>query len=316
MSETQRPNGVMRGAFETTGSCRLVMYVIKKLELDAKHGFLLDIRYVKDEVQRSLESVEVALQEGSTDIISIDWISVARERAHGIPITAGVPYGRTIGGLVARQDSSIQSLEDLPGKRIGVVRKVDKNWIITRAACLKRYGFDPQREATVVEALSKSKLTYRLETGDVEAGLQFWQLIPHLTVSGKFRQVVDMIDLLPYLGVQKMIPFSIFTFRDEFVQRQPQTIRAYARAFADAVDYMKQNDDIWEELREKMLPEETPEVVHALRDRWRARVMTNWNEETIRNIKLFFEEMLKVGGKEVLGVDRIPEGTFTLGLTA
>jgi len=306
----------MRGAFETTGSCRLVMYVIKKLELDAKHDFLLDIHYVKDEIQRSLESVEVALQEGSTDIISIDWISVARERAHGIPITAGVPYGRTIGGIVVPKDSSIQSLEDLPGKRIGVVRKVDKNWILTRAACIKRYGFDPQREATVIEALSKSKLTHRLETGDVEAALQFWQLIPPLEASGKYRQVVDMIDLLPYLGVQKMIPFSVFTFREEFAKGQPQTIRAYARAFADAVDYMKKNDEIWEELHEKMLSQETPQAVQAIRDRWRARVMTTWNEETIRNVRLLFEELLKVGGKEVLGVDRIPEGTFSMGLTA
>jgi ABC-type nitrate/sulfonate/bicarbonate transport system substrate-binding protein len=125
-----------------------------------------------------------------------------------------------------------------------------------------------------------------------------------------------MIDLLPFLGVEKMIPFSIFTFRDEFVQKQPQTIKAYARAFADAVEYMKKNDDIWEELREKMLPEETPEVVRALRDRWRARAMTSWNEDTIKNIKIFFEELLKVGGKEVLGVDKIPEGTFSLGFTA
>ena len=40
--------------------------------------------------------------------------------------------------------------------------------------------------------------------------------------------------------------------------------------------------------------------------------MTEWDDETLRGIHRLFGELLKVGGREVLGIDHIPPGTFTL----
>jgi NitT/TauT family transport system substrate-binding protein len=306
---------VLKAAFEPAGSPRWIMYALKKLGLDAKHDFVLEITLVRDQVRRSLQSIEVALQEGAVDLIDIDWISIARHRANGLPLTAVFPYGRIVGGLVAPCDSPIRDLRDLRGKRIGVVRLLDKNWIILRAACLKRYGFDPQQEATTVEALSKVTLAELLKAGQVDAALQFWQLIPPLVATGQYRQVVDVLDLIQDLGITRRIPITLFTVSDEVLQRRSELLRGFIRAFCEAADYLKENDQIWVEVGEKVMGGVDPKILKTLRDSWRERVMTSWDSDTIRDIGLLFDELLKVGGKALLGIDRIPAGTFSLGFT-
>ena len=136
---------IFQGAFETTGTPRFVMYTIQKLGLDKKHGFTLQISYAVDQIERSLESVEIALQKGIADLIDIDWISIARERAHGAPIVAFFPYGQTVGSLVVRAASSIRDLRDLKGRRVGVVRIMDKNWSLPEPTAAKFTALIPRR---------------------------------------------------------------------------------------------------------------------------------------------------------------------------
>ena len=261
---TEHPEKILRGAFETTGTPRFVMYTIQKLGLDKKHGFTLEIKYAVDQVQQSLESVELALQKGEADLIDIDWISIARERAHGKPITSFFPYGQTIGSLVVPNDSPIKGLPDIRGKRIGIVRVLDKNWVVTRAFCRKVYGFDPQEEVTVVEALSKARLTHLLEKGEVEGAFHFWQMVPPLLLTGRYRKVVDMVDLVQDLaGTKKRIPISAFVTREEVVEKHPNVLKGFIGAFCDVAEHMKANDQIWEELGEVMMggatePSSTP----------------------------------------------------------
>lgn len=308
---------IFRGAFETTGTPRFVMYTIQKLGLDKKHGFTLQISYAVDQIERSLESVEIALQKGTADLIDIDWISIARERAHGAPIVAFFPYGQTVGSLVVRADSSIRDLRDLKGRRVGVVRIMDKNWVIARAYCRKVHGFDPQEEVTVVEALSKARLSHLLEQGEVEAGFQFWQMVPPLVLTGKFRTVVDVADLIQELaGTAARVPISAFITRDEVLRDRPEVLRGFARAFREVAAFMTSNDQIWDELGRVMMGGADRALVHAIRDGWRRMVMTEWTPETIRGIEQLFRELLAVGGKDVLGVDRIPPGTFTTSVSA
>lgn len=307
---------VLRAAFEPTGSPRWFVYALKKLGLDAKHGFDLQITLVRDQITGAFQSFEVALKEGAVDLIDIDWIAIGRHRANGLPLTAFFPYGRIAGGLVVPSDSSISGLRDLRGKRIGVVRLRDKNWIILRAACMKRFGFDPQQEATVVEALSKGTLAELLKGGQVDAALQWWQLIPPLVATGAYRQVADVLDLIADLGIDGPVPITLFTVSDEFAKRNADLLRGFIRAFCETAEYMQKNDEIWAEVGEQVMGGIDPRILTILRDSWRRRVMTAWDESTIRQIERLFGELLKVGGGTLLGIDRLPPGTFATGFTA
>ncbi len=305
---------VLRAAFEPAGSPRWLMHVLKKLHLDRKYGFDLDITLLTDQVKGSLQSFEVALKAGEADLVDIDWISIARHRAHGAAVCAVFPYGQIVGGLIAPKDSPIQSLRDLKGKRIGVVRLLDKNWLIARAACRKLFGFDPQGEATVVEALSKTRIVQLLEGSQIDGAFQFWQLIPPLVATGRYRQILDVQDLIRELGARNRIPITAFTVKDAFVRDHPSLIQGFIHAFCEAAELMKEDDGIWEEIGEKILGKIEPQVLSALRDSWRSRVITSWGEETIREIHAFFQELVQLVGAEALGIAEIPDGTFVVGV--
>lgn len=304
---------VMRARFEHNGSPRYMLYTIKRLGLDRDHDFHLDVQLVSDALEGGMETVEARLQDGDADLIDIDYISTARERSEGAEIVAIHPYGRTVGGLVTPDDTDIESLEDLPGHRIGVVRRLDKNWILTRAACREFHDFDPDEEATPVEAGSKVGLTEMIQEGEVDAVIQFWPIVPEITETGDFHEVLPMAELVQRLsGTSNKLPISTFLTSEQFLDSSPETVKKFKGAYRDAVDYLVTDDEIWEEVGEQLMTYDDPDIVRAVRDGWRDMVVGDWNKETIEGMEQLFDHLLDVAGAEALGVEEIPEGTFVL----
>ncbi|HET7324978.1 MAG TPA: ABC transporter substrate-binding protein [Halococcus sp.] len=304
---------IMRARFEHNGSPRYMLYTIKRLGLDREHDFHLDVQLVSDALEGGMETVEARLQDGDADLIDIDYISTARERSEGAKIVAIHPYGRTVGGLVAPEDTDIEGLEDLPGHRIGVVRRLDKNWILTRAACREFHDFDPDEEATPVEAGSKVRLTEMLSENEVDGVIQFWPIVPEITETGPYREVLPMAELVQRLsGTDNRLPISTFLTSEQFLESSPETVRRFKEAYRDAVDHLVTDDEIWDEVGEQLMTDDDPEIVRAVRDGWRDMVVRDWNEETIDGMEQLFEHLLDVAGPEALGVEEIPEGTFRL----
>ncbi|MHC3439464.1 ABC transporter substrate-binding protein [Natrialbaceae archaeon A-gly3] len=304
---------IMRARFEHNGSPRYMLYTIKRFGFDHDNGFHLDVQLVSDELEGGVETVEAKLHEGEADLIDIDYISTARERADGAPIVAFHPYGRTVGGLVAPDDTDIEDLTDLPGHRIGVVRRLDKNWILTRAACREFHGFDPEAEATSVESGSKVELTRMLREGEVDAILQFWPIVPEIVETGDYHEVLPMSRLVQDLsGADRTLPVSTFLTSEEYLESSPEAVRGFKGAYRDAVERLQEDDGLWEELAERMMYENDPAVVAGVRDRWREMVVRDWDEDTVEAMGELFEHLLEVAGADALGVDHIPEGTFEL----
>jgi len=303
----------MRAAFEENGSPRYVMYAIKRDGLDHDHGVHLDVELVADDIEDDLETVEQQLQGGEADLIDIDYISTARERAAGAPVVGFYPYGRTVGGLVVPSDSPVEGLADLRDLRAGVVRELDKNWILVRAACREFHGFDPAETVTVVEAGSKSGLTAMLESGDVDAALQFWQLVPGIVAGGDYREVLPVSRLVQRLsGTDEKIPMSTFLTTESYLDDNPEAVRGFRAAYRDAVDRLRADDDLWAEIGQEMMDGADESVVAAVRDGWREMVVRDWNGETVAGMGRLFDHLLDVAGADALGVDHVPEGTFRL----
>jgi NitT/TauT family transport system substrate-binding protein len=305
---------VMRARFEHNGSPRYMLYTIKRLGLDHDHGFHLDVELVSDELEGGMETVEARLQDGDADLIDIDYISTARERSHGASIVAIHPYGRTVGGLVAPDGTDIEGLTDLPGHRIGVVRRLDKNWILTRAACREYHDFDPDEEATPVEAGSKVGLTEMLHDGEVDAVLQFWPIVPEITERGPYHEVLPMADLVQRLSeTDNRLPISTFLTSESFLAEHPETVDRFRDAYRDVVDHLVTDDDIWLEIGEQLMTYDDPAIVRAVRDGWRDMVVKDWDSETVAGMERLFEYLLDVAGPDALGVGHIPDGTFRVG---
>ncbi|MDS0476447.1 ABC transporter substrate-binding protein [Natrinema sp. 1APR25-10V2] len=307
---------VLRARFEHNGSPRYMLYTIKRFGYDHDHGFHLDLQLVSDELESGLETVEAKLQEGDADLIDIDYISTARERADGAPIVAFHPYGQTVGGLVVPDDSPIEGLADLSDHRIGVVRRLDKNWILVRAACREFHGFDPDETATPVEAGSKVELTRLLRDGEVDAVLQFWQIIPEIVETGPYREVLPMSRLVDRLAddgsdaEDRPVPVSTFLTSEGYLSDHPDAVRGFQGAYRDAVERLQRDDDLWDEIGDRLMYEDDPAVIRAVRDRWRAMVVPDWDASTVAGMERLFDRLKAVAGADALGVDELPDGLF------
>jgi len=145
------------------------------------------------------------------------------------PVGAGsdrrISLRKDHGGVVASSGSSItESLAQLRGAG-GRHSGQDKNWTVVRAVCRKRHGFDPQMDAQVAEAMSKSTLVQWLEAGQVEVAVLPWHLVPRMIASGRFRQLCDVLDLLPDLDVPS-VPTTFFVVRPDFAATRRDLLSA------------------------------------------------------------------------------------------
>ena len=107
-------------------------------ELKAKQADVqLDIQHVAN-----TEAGKIALQSGAVDIIVSDWIWVSGLREKGADFTF-YPYSDISGALMVPKDSSIHSLQDLKGKRLGIAGgELDKNWLLLQTLAKQQLDMD------------------------------------------------------------------------------------------------------------------------------------------------------------------------------
>jgi NitT/TauT family transport system substrate-binding protein len=303
------PLGTLRASFEATGSPSWIMRAILRRGLDRRHGFALELDLGGDRVRQSLQATEARLAEGTTDLIDTDWLSIARMRRDGLPVQAIFPYGRIMGGIVVPAASEIHDLSQLKGRRIGVVRGLDKNWLVMRAACLQWHGMDLQRHAQVSEAGSKTVLLDWLEWGEVDAAVLYWHLIPRLTAGGHFRQLHDVLDLVCAIsGVDP--PTTFFVCREEFIAAKGELLRAFVAAYCDAVAWLREDETAWR-LAASGVNFGNAEGMRALRASWQRRVCDSWSAEDFGALTALFTRLKDIGGADaVAGIDAIGPEIF------
>ena len=301
------PLGSLRAAFEATGSPSWVMRVIREQDFDRRHGFHLDLTRSGDQGSRAAQATQGALAAGDADLIDTDWLSIARSRQTGAKLAPIFPYGRIMGGMVTAVGSGINDLSDLPGRRVGVIRVIDKNWIVIRAAFRHRHGSDLNEQAIVGEALSKTTLTEWLEAGEVDAAVLPWHLVPRMTAGGRFRQLCDVLDLIPELGAAS-VPTTFFVVRPDFADRRSELIGAFVAAYTEAVDLMRAVETVWREAATG--PDDNPEMLAGLRASWLRRIHYEWGPDDSAHLECLFERLKSIAGEKALGIDHMPRGLF------
>ena len=299
LSSMAPPLPVLRAGFEASGSGRWLMRSIVEHGLDRANGFWLEIELADDRVRAGLQATEARLAASAADVVDTDWLSIARCRRGGIALAAAVPYGAIFGGLLARR-GGVVALAELPGRRIGVVHRDDKNWLLLRAACRELHGFDPEAVCTRVDAGSKTTLREQLLDGRVDAALLYWHQVPALVAGGDFVEICDLLDVLPLLGV-RTVPSTFFVFSDALLAAQPELVRGFARAVAAAVCLLRDDAAAWHALTGSSA--ETADG-RALRSKWLARIPLAWDGTMHADLR-----RLAAG----LGEPELPDGVFAAG---
>lgn len=296
--------GKVRLLYSAFGTNSYIPFIVKKFKLDSKYGFELVT------VSAATPQARVtAIQSGSAEMGTSDWIEIARLRKAGVNMVGVAPFLRWGADfVVVPAESSLRTLGDLKGKRFGVYSKTSLNWVIERLVAQKFYGVDLERDATVHEA-AVPLLRGLLEQGQLDASEIWNSVTPAMVATGKFRVLAKDSDLVAQFGLPDT-PFLLYAVEAKYLASHPHNIRAFVAAYQEAVQTLRDNDEVWIERGREM--KMTDEVAALFRTEARTDIWKSFEAKTESDIKKVFDVLLEAAGPEIVGVDSLPDRFMTL----
>jgi NitT/TauT family transport system substrate-binding protein len=285
--------GPLRVGSVKYGSLSWVLDTIRREGLDKKAG--LDIEVID---VASNQAGPVTLLSGGADIIVSDWTWAMRQRALGEHLKFA-PYSSALGSLVVAKDSSIHSLADLKGKRLGVAGSaIDKSWLLLRAYTKKTLGRDVAELADASFGAAPL-LTEEIRSGRIDAVLNFWTHAARLTGSG-YSAILTMSDVMQALDIKPVPALVGFIWKEEFERTHAKEIAAFLDAVEAANRVLATDDAAWERLRPLVKPASDAELA-SIRDAYRAGIPGPWGEGEMRAAEKLMNVLVEAGDKELVG---------------
>ena len=106
------------------GSVNWELDVLEHHKLDKK--FNINIKKVQ---MTNKDAAAIAFLSDAVDIFITDWIWVSKQRYLGKKVSF-LPYSSAAGGLIIKNSSKINNINDLENKKVGVAGgAIDKSWL-------------------------------------------------------------------------------------------------------------------------------------------------------------------------------------------
>lgn len=280
-------------------------WAITKLGLDKKYGFTL----VNVPAQPG-GAVATAFRSGAVEGGTMNWIELARLRTSGEKITAVTPFLQMPNVFVVPASSPIKSMADLKGKIVGTYYRFAPEWVLAVASTKKKANFDLRTDSTMHEA-GPGLLRGLLEQKQLEASFIFYNLAFPMVATGEYRILTASRDLLPDVGLPKDLMLSTVSFREEYIKSNPKNVQAFVLAFQEAVRYLAANDEIWVEALARQDIRD-PKLISLMREWSRTVALERFSPTVKEDTQKIFDALYAEGGKEAMGVERLPEGIVDL----
>lgn len=285
------------------GTVNWELDTLQRHGLDEKNGFELDVVLLA-----SNQATTVALQAGDVDMIVSDWLWASRQRATGRNFTF-VPFSSAVGAIMVPEDSEIESIEDLRGRKIAVAGSpIDKGWLLLRGLSTREHGFDLEEENEVVFGAAPLLSQMALQ-GEVDAVLNYWHFSARLEASG-FRRIIDSNDGAMALGAEGPISAVGYVFDEDWAADNTETVLGFFRASREAKEILGASDDEWETLRGMTNAEDDATLI-ALRDRFREGIPSRPLSEEMEDTARIYDILSEIGGERLVGpATSMTPGTF------
>ncbi len=300
----QGDGGKVRLLHSPSGTNSFPPFVIRKFGLDKKYGFEL-----QPVLQATTQTGITAIQAGGAELGTFGWNDIQRMKNAGVKVIGIAPFLRWGADFsLVPANSSIRTLGDLKGKKYGVTSRHSLNYIVERAVARKTYGFDLEKDATIVEG-APSLLWGLAEQGQVDATQMFNSLVPAMITTGKFRVLAKVSDIIQQFGLPDT-PFLLYTVDANYAAARPNNVKAFLAAYRDAIQILQTDDAVWLERGKEMKMSE--EAAALFRKEGRTDIWAKFAPDTEANIKKTFDALLEAAGPAILGIGELSPGFMTL----
>jgi NitT/TauT family transport system substrate-binding protein len=304
VAKHQGDGGKLRLTDNPAGTNAFARFAMQKYKLDKKYGFEMVIVPVG-----TSQSALTALQAEGADVIVADFMFLSRAMHAGVKTIGIGPILKWADHMVVPTNSPIKNLCDLKGKKVGTVLKSASYWLVIRAAALRQCNFDLEKDATIQEG-GVALLRGLIENGQLDATFTFNNVTPAMTVTGKFRVLAQMSELIGQIGLPPDAPFLLFGAQTDYAAAHPKNLRAFMAAYREAVQILAVDDEAWVEQGRIMKMEDSS--IPLVREEMRADLLSKFDPTTEAGIRKTFDIMLTTAGPEVLGMRKLPDRFMTL----
>ena len=202
-----------------------LIYLANAKGIWKQHGLDVNFKDVEDPNDRS-----IALAAGRLEGMASTVDAFARQQSNGVAAVEVFPIDASVGGDGILAKNTIQTVADLKGKTIGVNQGSVSEWFL--AQVLEKNGLhlsDVKEQNLTSGAAGAAFVASKL---DVAVTWEPWlskakvRTDGHVLVSSK--QYPDLI-------------MDSFAFRKDFVQKYPDTVKDFMKAYYDAFTWMQAN---------------------------------------------------------------------------
>lgn len=267
--------------------------VIKARGLDTANGFTLEtVKLAGNDAAR------IAFQGKQLDTIVGDLIWAARLRSEGRGVKF-LPYSTTEGAVMVPADSPIKGLKDLSGKRLGVAGgALDKSWVLLKAQGRETGDIDLENTAKLAFG-APPLLAQKLETGELDAALLYWQYCARLEAKG-FKRLISADDVMRAFGAKGAVALIGYLFEGETVAQHPDAVQGFARASRAAKEILASEPEAWNAVRPLMAAEDDA-TFEALKRQFLAGIPRRTIEAERVDGEHIFATLVRTGGEQLVG---------------
>lgn len=203
------------------------LYVATSRNIWKNHGLTVDFSDVEDPVLR-LNALKANQLQGMASTVD----AFARAQSQGVPAVEVFPIDASVGGDGILAKNSIQSVQDLKGKTVGVNQGSVSEWFLGQVLKKNGLSLSDVHEQNMTSGVAGS--TFVAGKIDVAVTWEPWltkashTAFGHVLVSSK--QYPDLI-------------MDSFAFRKDFIDKYPGTVKDFISAYYEAYNWMKANPD-------------------------------------------------------------------------
>jgi NitT/TauT family transport system substrate-binding protein len=292
----------IRLAVQKTGTFAWELAIIKEHGLDKKADLDLDVTQLA-----STEAEKIAIQGNSADLILSDWLWVSRERSLGSKLTF-YPYSSSLGAVIVPAQSPFKTLADLKGKKLAIAGgPLDKSWLLLQALA-KQSNLNLKSETEVLYG-APALLSAKLEQGEVDANLNFWNFCVDLESRG-FRRLIGMEAVEKDLGAKAPVAMVGYVFNESFAAKHPKVIERFLEIAREAKTILAHSDEDWQRLGPQIGIKSAAELA-LYRQRYLDGIPHRPVAEEAADAKLLYRILAEIGGPDLVGPGKdLDEGTF------
>ncbi len=208
-----------------------------------------------------------------------------------------VPQPVTPYHFVARKEAGT-TLQALVGRNVGVSGIGAISYHIPRIV-LERSGVDPEKLKYIAVGSPADRFK-ALVAGKIDAAV-----VTHVEAA-KLEKYPEILSLVVVSKVVPEIPYQFAMAREEYIERNPETLSKLAKAFLEANRWMAANKAGTVEIAAKVIKGESPEVLSRAYDNTDPRLWGVNGDVTEASYKYTLDFLLKVGYM----TEPVPYGRF------